>query len=525
MIRIGDKIYRNLEEQVRKNQEDILYLATEGRVLDEFGIKVVGQAASYDQLLQVPTEGLEYGDTYAVGDAPPYTLYVWTRANTTHPQDYWFDVGEFPLAGPEGPQGAVGPAGATGKAGATWIAYAGSPGQYTGTINVGDLFLNSSTGEFYRCYIKNGFERLGSLRGPQGIQGPVGSQGIQGIQGPVGPTGPRGPAGITVQYKGKVSSLDALPDPNLVERNSAYILDENPEDIDYPKFTYVIAEQGGSLVWMNAGPTGVQGPEGPQGPAGEGIAELQSIDFDYGSKEVTESQDGQYILETQAALTADSLGTRREFSARFPLPFTFGAGVNTSISQNGTKLEIKPNVAYWMESSPIDEEPEVKQEGLLYIDGSTGFLWRYSASQDLFFQVTKNHFPIGSVFETESDSNPGDLFGGGWEQISSSVEEVVLLTTAAQLDGASVSLANGATYRNTLTASQIQKEGYTLIQMLGIYTTANNAAMIERVGYPVGGGVTGMVTNVSGGTITITAMSFRGLYAKVSAAKRWLRVT
>ena len=43
MITIDGKEDRNLEEQVRKNQADILYMLEEEGALNQFGIKVVGQ--------------------------------------------------------------------------------------------------------------------------------------------------------------------------------------------------------------------------------------------------------------------------------------------------------------------------------------------------------------------------------------------------------------------------------------------------------------------------------------------------
>ena len=46
MITIDGKEYRNLEEQVRKNQADILYMLEEEGTLNSFGIKVVGQIES-----------------------------------------------------------------------------------------------------------------------------------------------------------------------------------------------------------------------------------------------------------------------------------------------------------------------------------------------------------------------------------------------------------------------------------------------------------------------------------------------
>ena len=42
MLTIDGVQYRNLQEQVLKNKDDIENIITSGRVLDEFGIKVVG---------------------------------------------------------------------------------------------------------------------------------------------------------------------------------------------------------------------------------------------------------------------------------------------------------------------------------------------------------------------------------------------------------------------------------------------------------------------------------------------------
>lgn len=110
MLKIGDKEYRNIQEQVEKNKQDIEYILQEEGVLNEFGIRVVGQEESIDDLPSVDdykenNENWEYGDTYAIGEEAPYDLYVLTRANGTHPNDYWFEIGQFPMPGPNGQDG------------------------------------------------------------------------------------------------------------------------------------------------------------------------------------------------------------------------------------------------------------------------------------------------------------------------------------------------------------------------------------------------------------------------------------
>lgn len=122
MLKFGNKEFRNLQEQVKKNMDDILFILQEEGVLNEFGIKVVGQE---DSVANMPTVAdykennpdWSYGDAYAIGTEEPYELYILTRANGTHPNDYWFNIGEFPQPGPQGPAGADGEQGPQGEQG------------------------------------------------------------------------------------------------------------------------------------------------------------------------------------------------------------------------------------------------------------------------------------------------------------------------------------------------------------------------------------------------------------------------
>ena len=146
MLKFGNKEFRNLQEQVEENMKDLEKLKSGQVVLDEFGIKVVGEVADIEDLPTVSeykemTPDWEYGDAYAVGTDAPYTLYILTRANGTHEADYWFDIGVFPAPGPqgeEGPQGQTGPQGPTGPSGADGAAAGfGTPTASAYTLGVG----------------------------------------------------------------------------------------------------------------------------------------------------------------------------------------------------------------------------------------------------------------------------------------------------------------------------------------------------------------------------------------------------
>ena len=237
MIIYNDEVLRNLQEQVEKNKDDILYILTEAGTLNDFGIKVVGNGTSVDVLPDPSTYTGDFGDAYAIGTEPPYTLYIFTRAGGTHLTNYWFNIGQFPLQGPKGDKGDPGNKGPKGDKG-----------------DQGPIGLQGPTG----------------AAGPAGPQGPSGPQGIQGQRGP---QGPKGDPGDPFEIAAKLTSTTQLPDPETVSRNTAYLIPDPNEPNTYD--LYVITGDDGSREWTNAGhvqsvegPKGDPGAQGPQGPQG-----------------------------------------------------------------------------------------------------------------------------------------------------------------------------------------------------------------------------------------------------------------
>lgn len=110
MITFDGKVYRNLEEQVLANTKNLEEIHHVGLLLAQLGIKVVGEAATEEDLpdpAQYHADDREhhYGDAYAVGADTPYYFYIFTRPFEGETDPHWFPIGLFPLPGPKGDKG------------------------------------------------------------------------------------------------------------------------------------------------------------------------------------------------------------------------------------------------------------------------------------------------------------------------------------------------------------------------------------------------------------------------------------
>ena len=131
MIKIGDKEFRNLEEQVG-------FLSTRMQ-LSMLGLKL--QAILTD-ITDLPPLAEDY-QVYAVGLEPPYEYFVFLNGS-------YRSLGVFPLAGPpgvpgdEGKQGPIGPQGPQGKQGAQGIAGPAGKGIGVDKITAIDLAVGKA---------------------------------------------------------------------------------------------------------------------------------------------------------------------------------------------------------------------------------------------------------------------------------------------------------------------------------------------------------------------------------------------
>lgn len=250
MIKIGDKEYRNLEEQVLKNKEDIANHYNMDRVLADFGIRIVGTLPSAEDLPE-PYNG-NYGDAFAVGDKAPYDFYIWTRAdiNAGHADDYWFYLGALAIVGPKGERGETGPKGETGERGSIWMSAPRNPDNVIGYLP-GDQWLNTVNGYVYTVKEINGnyvWQSQGSIKGPQGIQGPKGDRGETGPQGEKGDKGEPGEGAAIVQIVGTITNVDQLPNAEETLNTNAYL-----QDVNGTWHLWVIVGQPGTYQWVDTG--------------------------------------------------------------------------------------------------------------------------------------------------------------------------------------------------------------------------------------------------------------------------------
>ena len=261
MLKFQGKEYRNLEEQVQKNKEDIARHYEIDRALANLGIKVIGQVELPSQLPDPLTYTGEYGDTYAVGNPEEvaagtgvYEYYVFTRPdeNAGVPNDHWLNVGRISIVGPQGIQGIQGPQGPKGERGNRWCV---GTAPTISNPKTGDMWLSVSQNheEAGKVYTYNGYSWVEgtNIRGPQGIQGARGPAGPQGEAGPAGPEGPAGDVGGFINIWGILSNASQLPNPaTLSNLTVAYLVGTTP-----PYDLYVqIGKTSETAVWENTGP-------------------------------------------------------------------------------------------------------------------------------------------------------------------------------------------------------------------------------------------------------------------------------
>jgi len=227
MIEINGKIYRNVQEQVKKNQDDIEALENQ-----------LPYNGPYDDTDDIPSNVLVNGGIYLIGESTPYSIYKYNEQDETFKDLGYFGAkGETGAAGPQGPKGDKGDTGATGPQGPRGdIGYSTFYVDYSvdttiGTtttigaheeMKIGDSVVSRSgaLAKIINIYVNPTTEQLvadirttANLNGPQGPQGPQGETGPQGPRGEQGPMGPVAKIHVNNQtYSPDSTGTITLPD-------------------------------------------------------------------------------------------------------------------------------------------------------------------------------------------------------------------------------------------------------------------------------------------------------------------------
>lgn len=335
MLQFGNKEFRNLEEQVEKNAQDIQDFKYGNQTIAEFGITVVGILASAEEL---PAQGENFGDAYLIGSQTPYDMRVWTRdvANNTAK---WVDLGAFPLQGPKGDKGDIGS-----------IITAGPGEPLNNPTASNQFYINMTTGYWYISFESSAgvfqWIRRFTLKGGKGDRGEQGKQGVQGLTGPQGKTGPIGPTGLpgpkgdvgpAFNVQGTLASSSNLPTPTaaMQDKGYAYII----PDTEGTKHIWVIqGPEGGPFQWVDVGAAGV-GIQGEKGTDGIGLNTLTDTNLTYGNVTVTyNTTDGIGINGTMRQ-TYD--GTNHDSKVDMHIPLVPGNGILIGKQAGTEKVEIK----------------------------------------------------------------------------------------------------------------------------------------------------------------------------------------
>ena len=363
MFRNDGKEYRNLQEQVLKNKDDIANLI-QGGTIAELGIKIINAEAPLNNATQLPNADTytgDYGDGYIVGSETPFRLYVYSRSTDEGVRGYWFDWGLLnapsTIQGPIGPQGIQGEQGVRGS---FWYSQSGAPTNTVG-VNENDQALDGISGDTYQ-FVNGAWQITGNIRGPQGIQGIQGIVGPPGPQGQTGPQGPQGPQGEFIQIIGELDSTDQLPMVDSVPHYAAYLI----PDTDGAQHVWLIIGEGTTAnpyLWHDAGGFGggtkvtIDGAQQSEVEVGNVIAGGASYQIADNTQVTT---NGSEVTFTNLQVSGQNLGGQQvDAAASIELPIASSSEVELSVNNNTLQMNLAQQV--WNEVESIVEEAQPQE--------------------------------------------------------------------------------------------------------------------------------------------------------------------
>ena len=253
-INIDGKIFRNIQEQVQKNKDDIAAWSNIQFTLNNFGVRVLGIAtgdpnepgnlpASY------PDE-FEPGDAYLVeteestAETPIYDMWIYT--SIYNEEGEFINMGVLNAIGPQGPAGTV-------SVGTVTTGSAGSSASVTNSGSPSNAVLDFTIPKGDTGATGNGIQSISKTSTYDNVDtytitftnGQTTTFTV--TNGINGSNGPQGDPGQSFVIMGTINNTSLLPDPSETPRNYAYVYSDG--SIATPDRLYYITGAAGSEVW------------------------------------------------------------------------------------------------------------------------------------------------------------------------------------------------------------------------------------------------------------------------------------
>ena len=297
MLKFGNKEFRNLEEQVEKNKEDIQNLAAGISAVMGFMPTVKGVYATADQ---IPEGSYNTGDTFLIGSSTPYAVYIYTANDT------WQNVGQFPVAGPKGDKGEKG----------SQILYGNADPTVAIQANEGDYYINTTSGDWFVKGVAAWSYAL-SLKGEKGDRGEQGLAGPQGPVGQTGPVGPEGPQGVKGDLGTGIFMYFKPITQDTYQIDMDYVAKVSGRELQNGDVLFSVADATlGNVAWVleQSGELRMQyiaslkGPDGAPGEPGATVTGMTNTGHTTSGTVTTNTIEVSYNDGTTTQFTLDTVG-------------------------------------------------------------------------------------------------------------------------------------------------------------------------------------------------------------------------
>ena len=250
MIKIDNKVYLNIQEQVQKNKDDIAAWSNIQFTLNNFGITVLGIASGdpnvESNLPEQHPDSFEAGNAYLVETAsstiedPEYDIWIYTMIYNASGE--FINMGVLNAVGPQGPAGTV-------SIGTVTTGAAGSSATVTNSGSPSSAVLNFTIPKGDTGATGNGIQSIAKTDSVENVDTYTisytngDSYTFNIANGLDGQNGATGDPGESFMIMGTVANTSLLPNASTTPRNHAYIYSDGVNTTP-DRLYYIVGDQG-----------------------------------------------------------------------------------------------------------------------------------------------------------------------------------------------------------------------------------------------------------------------------------------